>query len=76
MCTGFWWGNLRERDHWVGPDVDRMIILRWMEGRDLHRGLVGKPEGKRPLERPRCRWEDNIKMDGGQRCAQGSGGEN
>jgi len=23
----------------------------------------GKPEGKRPLERPRCRWEDNIKMD-------------
>jgi len=26
-------------------------------------GLVGKPEGKRPLERPRCRWKDNIKMD-------------
>jgi hypothetical protein len=25
--------------------------------------LVGKPEGKRPLERPKCRWEDNIKMD-------------
>jgi hypothetical protein len=25
--------------------------------------LVGKPEGKRPLEGPRCRWEDNIKMD-------------
>jgi hypothetical protein len=25
--------------------------------------LVGKPEGKRPLERPRCRWMDNIKMD-------------
>jgi hypothetical protein len=25
--------------------------------------LVGKPEGKRPLERPRRRWEDNIKMD-------------
>jgi len=24
---------------------------------------VGKPEGKRPLERPRCRWKDNIKMD-------------
>jgi hypothetical protein len=24
---------------------------------------VGKPEGKRPLERPRCRWVDNIKMD-------------
>ena len=27
------------------------------------RGLVGKPEGKRPLGRPRCGWEDNIKMD-------------
>jgi hypothetical protein len=29
----------------------------------LHRALVGKPEGKRPLGRPRRRWEDNIKMD-------------
>ena len=29
----------------------------------LHRVLVGKPEGKRPLGRPRHRWEDNIKMD-------------
>ena len=33
------------------------------EGRGLHRVLVGKPEGKRPLGRPRLRWEDNIKMD-------------
>jgi hypothetical protein len=32
------------------------------EGRSVYRVLVGKPEGKRPLERPRCRWEDNIKM--------------
>ena len=29
----------------------------------MHRILVGKPEGKRPLGRPRRRWEDNIKMD-------------
>ena len=29
----------------------------------MHRVLVGKPEGKRPLGRPRLRWEDNIKMD-------------
>jgi hypothetical protein len=29
----------------------------------VRRVLVGKPEGKRPLERPRPRWEDNIKMD-------------
>ena len=33
------------------------------EGRGVHRVLVGKPEGKRPVERPRRRWEDNIKMD-------------
>jgi hypothetical protein len=33
------------------------------EGRGVHRVLVGKPEGKRPLGRPRCRWEDNIKRD-------------
>ena len=33
------------------------------EARGVHRVLVGKPEGKRPLGRPRHRWEDNIKMD-------------
>ena len=33
------------------------------EGRDVHRVLVGKPEGKGPLGRPRQRWEANIKMD-------------
>jgi len=33
------------------------------EGRGVHRVLVAKPEGKRPLGRPRRRWEDNIKMD-------------
>jgi hypothetical protein len=33
------------------------------EGRGVHRVLVGKPEGTRPLGRPRLRWEDNIKMD-------------
>ena len=35
----------------------------WVEGKGVHRVLVGKPEGKRPLGRPRRRWEDNIKMD-------------
>ena len=33
------------------------------EGRGMYRVLVGKPEGKRPLGRPKRRWEDNIKMD-------------
>jgi hypothetical protein len=33
------------------------------EGRDVHRVLMEKPEGNRPLEGPRPRWENNIKMD-------------
>jgi hypothetical protein len=33
------------------------------EGRGAYRVLVGRPEGKRPLRRPRRRWEDNIKID-------------
>jgi hypothetical protein len=41
MCPGFWYGNLKERDHWVDPEVDRRIMLRWMQGRDVHRVLVG-----------------------------------
>ena len=38
-------------------------MARMWEGRGVHRILVGKPEGKRPLGRSRRRWEDNIKMD-------------
>jgi hypothetical protein len=38
-------------------------VVRMGEGRDVYRVLVGRPEGKRPLERPRHRWEDNIKLD-------------
>ena len=38
-------------------------VARTRERRGVYRVLVGKPEGKRPLGRPRRRWEDNIKMD-------------
>ena len=38
-------------------------VVRMEEGRGVHKVLVGKPEGKRPLGRPRRRLEDNIKMD-------------
>ena len=38
-------------------------MARMEEGRGVHKVLVEKPEGKRPLGRPRRRWEDNIKMD-------------
>jgi hypothetical protein len=55
------------------PNIVRVVNSRRMryaghvahmgERRDVHRVLVGKPEGKRPLGRPRLRWEDNIKME-------------
>jgi hypothetical protein len=38
-------------------------VVRMGEKRNVYRLLVGKPEGKRPIGRPRCRWIDNIKMD-------------
>jgi len=60
-------------DLYSSPNIVRVIKsrrMRWAghvarmgEGRDVYRVLVGKPEGKRPLERPTRRWEDNIKMD-------------
>ena len=45
------------RMRWAGH------VARMGERRDVYRVLVGKPEGKRPLRRPRRRWKDNIKMD-------------
>ena len=51
------WMVTSRRMRWEGH------VARMREGRGVHRVLVGKPEGKKPLERPRCRWEDNIKMD-------------
>jgi hypothetical protein len=38
-------------------------VARMGEGRGAYRILVGRPEGRRSLGRPKCRWEDNIKMD-------------
>ena len=55
------------------PNIGRVVKsrkMRWAghvahmgEGRGVHRILVGKPEGRRPLGIPTCSWEDNIKMD-------------
>jgi hypothetical protein len=55
------------------PNIVKLIIsrrMRWAghvahvgEGRGVYWVLVGKPEGKRPLGRPRHMWEDNIKLD-------------
>jgi hypothetical protein len=51
----------------LGDQIEKNEIGRacstYGERRGVYRVLVGKPEGKRPLGRPRCRWEDNIKMD-------------
>jgi hypothetical protein len=60
-------------DLYSSPNIVRVIKarrMRWAgrvariwEGRGVYRVLVGKPAGKRPLGRPRRRWEDNIMMD-------------
>ncbi|KAJ4446816.1 hypothetical protein ANN_13514, partial [Periplaneta americana] len=51
-------GNIKSRRlRWTGH------VARMGESRNAYRVLVGRPEGKRPLGRPRRRWEDNIKMD-------------
>ena len=70
------WRKLRNEDlndlH-SSPNIVRVIksrrirwaehIARMRETRGVYRVLVGKLDGMRPLGRPRCRWEDNIKMD-------------
>ena len=60
-------------DLYSSPNIVRVIKsrrMRWAghvacmgEERGVYRVLMGKPEGKRPLERPRRRWMDNIRMD-------------
>ena len=73
--TGEWrkLHNEELNDLYSSPNIVRMIKsrrMRWAghvasvgERRGVYRVLVGKPEGKRPLGRPRLRWEYNIKMD-------------
>ena len=73
--TGEWrkLHNEELRDLYSLPNVVRVVKsrrMRWAghvarmgEGRGVHRVLVGKYEGKKPLGRPRRRWEDNIKID-------------
>jgi len=65
--------NEELNDLYCSPNIVRVIksrrmkgtwhVARMGEGRGMYRVLVGRPEGKRPLGRPRRRWEDNIKMD-------------
>jgi hypothetical protein len=68
--------NLKVDEHhslYSSPNIVRVIKsrrMRWVghvarmgEGRGVYRVLVGRPEGKRLLRRPRRRWENNIKMD-------------
>ena len=65
--------NEELNDLYCSPNIVRVIksirmrwaghVARMRERRGVYRVFVGKPEGKRPLARPRHRWEDNIKMD-------------
>jgi hypothetical protein len=73
--TGEWRKLHNEELHilYSSPHIIRQIKsrrMRWAghvarmgEDRNVYRVLMGKPEGKRPLERPRRRWEDGIRMD-------------
>ena len=73
--TGEWrkLHNEELNDLYCSPNIVRVIksrrmrwaghVARMEEGRGVHKVLVGKPEGKRPLGRRKRRWEDNIKMD-------------
>jgi hypothetical protein len=73
--TGEWrrLHNEELNDLYPSPNIIRVIKsrrMRWAghvarmgEGRGAYRVLVGRPEGRRPLGRPRLRWENNIKMD-------------
>ena len=72
--TGEWRKLHNElRDLYSLPNILRVVksrrmrwaghVVRMGEGRVMHMVLVRKPEGKRPLGRPRRRWEDNSKMD-------------
>ena len=51
MCTGFWWRNLRERDHLGDPGVDGRIILRW-----IYREWDVTNMGSIELAQDRNRW--------------------
>jgi hypothetical protein len=76
--TGEWrkLHNEEFRDLYSSPSIIRIIKprrMRWtghaaqmVEKRNAYRLFVGKPDGKRPLGRPRCRWVDNIRMDLGE----------
>ena len=70
MQQNVWSGLEVDYIHTYGEEVVKSRRMRWAghvacmeEDRGVHKVLVGKPEGKRPLGRTRRRWEDNIKMD-------------
>jgi hypothetical protein len=75
--------NEELHDLYSSPSIIRMIKswrMRWAwhvaqtgDKRNAYRILVGKPEGKRPLGRPKQRWLDNIKMDLGETGWDGMG---
>jgi hypothetical protein len=57
LITKYYWGNQIEKNEMVGH------AAHMAEKRGAYRILVGRPEGRQALERPRRRWEYNIKMD-------------
>jgi hypothetical protein len=66
-------GNEEVHNSYSSPDIIRQVksrrmrwaghVARMEEERKVYKVLVGKPEGKRPLGRPRRRWEDGLRME-------------
>jgi hypothetical protein len=73
VCCVKWFMNYEMENLYCSPSIIRIIKsrrMRWTghvarmgKKRNAYKILAGKPEGKRPLGRPRRRWEDNIRMD-------------
>ena len=59
MFTGFYWGNLREREHWGDPDVDERIILRWIFGKREGWRLDGFGSGQGEMAGT-CEYGDEL----------------
>ena len=74
--------NEELNDLYCSPNIVRVVksrrltwhVARVGDKRDAYRILVGKPGGKIPLGKPRCRWEDNVKMNLQMRWGDRGGG--
>ena len=68
MCTRFWWGNVRERDHWGNQGVDGMLILRWIFRK--WEGVVGTGWSLLKIGTGGGRFEYGNELSGSIKCGE------